>query len=426
MVAIYALVILAPKLFSSHPRGRVGSEMFALLVSATLLFVLPYWTDSVSSWLLALPTVLTCRTSNYKPTWPVVLVSLAAGGGRVLAGDGLLEVASTAIFLLAVGLPIGGTSEDNDETVQNLREELARASRVITQSKATTEGLNAAVQQLAEESRTKMALQSENAELKQQVDETRAQVDKALEEKRYKSSFLANMSHELRTPLNAIIGLTELGLMADELQEEVRRDMEVVLQSAHHLLRLVEEVLDMSKIEAGKMKLIYELFPIGDLLEQISRTATALTLQKSVVFKVSYSRLIGKMRCDRTKLFQILTNLVANACKFTGEGRVELRASMRMNDGVPWIVFEVEDTGIGIAEDQFERLFLPFTQTDESSTRAHGGSGLGLALVKHFCEMLGGQVAVTSELGKGSTFTVSLPREPQNLKLEGAMMISVH
>ncbi|MCA9716318.1 MAG: HAMP domain-containing histidine kinase, partial [Myxococcales bacterium] len=233
---------------------------------------------------------------------------------------------------------------------------------------------------------------------------------------------------ELRTPLNAIIGYTDMILDGiDEFdRESIGNDLHTVRKSAENLLEIVNDILDLSKIEAGKMDVRVETFPVGELLEELAKTTTPLAMRQRNTFKLTYSRLLGKIKTDRGKLRQILLNLLANACKFTHKGRIELRVDLKMESGTPWFVFTVSDSGIGIAREKVDRLFAPFTQADESSTRKYGGTGLGLALVRHFTEMLGGVISVESELGAGSSFKVKLPRELADPQVEGALMISVH
>jgi PAS domain S-box-containing protein len=226
-----------------------------------------------------------------------------------------------------------------------------------------------------------------------------------------KSQFLASMSHELRTPLNAVIMYSEL------LQEEAEDrgltdflpDLEKIRMGGKHLLALVNGVLDLSKIEAGKMDLDLETFDVAKMVEELAATVQPLVKKKSNVLDVHCSAALGEMRADLTKVRQILFNLVSNACKFTEKGTVTLEAARGQEDGREWITCLVRDTGIGMTAEQVAKLFHPFTQADASTTRKYGGTGLGLAISKRFCEMMGGQIELSSKPGEGTTFTVRLP-----------------
>jgi PAS domain S-box-containing protein len=238
-------------------------------------------------------------------------------------------------------------------------------------------------------------------------EEVKKAKDAAEAASRAKSTFLANMSHELRTPLTAVIGYSEL------LQEEVEElgytdlvpDLEKIQMAGRHLLVIVNEILDLSKVEAGKMELVMETFDIPSLLHDVVITAQPLIERNENTLEVHHSDDLGAMYADRAKVRQILSNLLGNAAKFTEEGHITLTA--REQDG--WVCFSVADTGIGIPPAQIPQLFQPFMQADASVTREYGGTGLGLAISQRFCQLMGGEVRVESEVGKGSTFTVHLP-----------------
>ncbi|MFM1944424.1 MAG: hypothetical protein RI897_3406 [Verrucomicrobiota bacterium] len=228
---------------------------------------------------------------------------------------------------------------------------------------------------------------------------------------RAKSVFLANMSHELRTPLNAIIGYSEMleEDAGDAGMVEFTTDLRKIHGAGKHLLGLINDVLDISKIEAGKMDLFLETFEVSGVVEDVVSTIQPLVQQNGNVLEVEAGAGLGVMRADLTKVRQALFNLLSNACKFTDKGRIGLRVERRELEGVESMVFEVSDDGIGMTEEQIAKLFKAFTQADASTTRKYGGSGLGLAITRYFCRMMGGEVRVRSELGKGSVFTVSLP-----------------
>lgn len=227
---------------------------------------------------------------------------------------------------------------------------------------------------------------------------------------RAKSQFLANMSHELRTPLNAIIGYSEMlqEEAADLGQASFIPDLEKIHTAGKHLLALINDVLDLSKIEAGKMELFLETFDVDRMLDDVTTTIEPM-LQKNANRLVVERDGLGDMHADLVKVRQMLLNLLSNACKFTEKGTVTLRVSRRPHDDGDELVFEVADSGIGMTPEQIGRLFESFTQAESSTSRKYGGTGLGLAITRKFCRMMGGDVRVASTLGAGSTFTVVLP-----------------
>jgi signal transduction histidine kinase/DNA-binding response OmpR family regulator len=236
-----------------------------------------------------------------------------------------------------------------------------------------------------------------------------------------KSQFLANMSHELRTPLNAIIGYSEM------LQEEAEEsggqafvpDLKKIHTAGRHLLSLINDILDLSKIEAGKMELYLETFDLAVVLDDVVATAELLVKKKNNRLKIIRSGNLGTMRADITKVRQSLFNLLSNACKFTENGSVTLESRRETPGDGDWIVFTVSDSGIGMTPEQVSRLFQAFSQADASTVRKFGGTGLGLAITRHFCRMMGGDVTVRSEAGKGSTFTIRLPAAVRDPAAEG-------
>jgi signal transduction histidine kinase len=226
-----------------------------------------------------------------------------------------------------------------------------------------------------------------------------------------KSAFLARMSHEIRTPLNAIIGYSEL-LQEDAEstgQNDLIPDLKKILSAGKHLHGLISDILDLSKIEAGMMELHPEQFSIPLLLDELVETITPTIKSNGNTFEVDVPRQIGMMKADKLRVRQILFNLLSNAGKFTRNGKVGLSIRREMASSEQWVSFVVRDWGIGISPDYMEYLFQDFYQGDSSTTRKYGGTGLGLAISKRFCDMMGGKIAVQSELGKGSTFTVRLP-----------------
>jgi signal transduction histidine kinase/DNA-binding response OmpR family regulator len=229
----------------------------------------------------------------------------------------------------------------------------------------------------------------------------------------HKSQFLANMSHELRTPLNAIIGVTEM--LQEDARDLKREDelepLERVLRAARHLLALINDILDLSKIEAGKMDLHLESFPLPPLIEDVRKTIEPLAAKNGNQLTVSCPAGVGSIRADQTRVRQALLNLASNANKFTERGKVAIDVRRTAGAGGEWITMAVADTGIGMTREQMSRLFQEFVQADASTTRRYGGTGLGLAISRRFCQMMGGDITVQSEVGRGSTFTIRLPAE---------------
>ena len=238
-----------------------------------------------------------------------------------------------------------------------------------------------------------------------------------------KSTFLANMSHELRTPLNAIIGYSEMlqEQAEDEGNLEYLPDLKKIHTAGHHLLSLINAVLDLSKIEAGKTTLFLEDFSVKKAVEDVIALTQPLVQKNRNTLVLTGEADAGSMHADALKLRQILFNLLGNACKFTSEGKVELNvAHATTAAGEPGIQFTVRDSGIGMTPEQCAKLFQPFTQAESSTSRKFGGTGLGLSITKSFVELMGGTVRVESEQGKGSAFIITLPLMVHDLPAEGS------
>lgn len=236
-------------------------------------------------------------------------------------------------------------------------------------------------------------------------------VEHAQSASRAKSAFLANMSHELRTPLNAIIGYSEM-LQEDAAVHGVSNcipDLRRIHSAGTHLLSLINNVLDLSKIEAGKITVDAQDFAVDALIEDVVNTVRPLVVRNRNRLDIDGGAQIGRMFSDEVKLRQVLVNLLGNAAKFTEDGTITLTVRRLTGSDGDRLQFAVCDTGIGIAEDQIARLFTDFTQVDASTTRKYGGTGLGLAISRRYCQRLGGTIEVASELGCGSRFTVSVP-----------------
>jgi len=254
---------------------------------------------------------------------------------------------------------------------------------------------------------------TERKQMEEQLRNSQVERDRALELNRTKNLFLANMSHELRTPLNAIIGYAEL--IGEEAEDngytELTGDLSNIQSAAHHLLVLISDILDLTKIEAGRMEILSESFALEDLLAEVHEVIKPLAEKNKNSFTIEKQQENTQLKTDRIKLKQILLNLLSNAVKFTQEGQVKLKFHPPNTEAPNQCIFSVEDTGVGIPTEKLGSIFNAFTQADLSSTRRFGGTGLGLTIASQFSEMLGGKVDVKSEVGIGSTFTVQLPKE---------------
>jgi signal transduction histidine kinase/DNA-binding response OmpR family regulator len=255
------------------------------------------------------------------------------------------------------------------------------------------------------------ALKHRELELADLVARLEVARDQATEASRIKSTFLANMSHELRTPLNAIIGYSEI--LEEEASDKgllaLLPDVDRIETAGRHLLGVINDILDLSKIEAGRMDIYIEDFDVAALIGEIQSMIVPLAARNGNALEVTCPADLGRMRSDLTKVKQSILNLLGNSSKFTTDGRITLVVSRHPTATGSDISFRVSDTGIGMSASEMAKLFQAFTQADTTTTKRFGGTGLGLAITKHFCDMLGGSIAVESEPGKGSTFTITLP-----------------
>ncbi len=317
----------------------------------------------------------------------IVLATLAAW----LIGFGVsrpIRTMSNNMRELAAG------NMDVNVTVDDRRDEIREMAESVEVFKSSM----IKVQELAEEQ-------------KQAAEEIREAKESAEEANQAKSAFLANMSHELRTPMNAILGYSEM-LMEDAEdagQDDFIPDLKKINQAGNHLLSLINDVLDLSKIESGKMEAFAESFDVGGLIDQVSGTAQPLMAKNDNRFKIERGDNLGNAFQDITKVRQSLLNLLSNAAKFTHEGTITLSVERTVINAIECLTLAVKDTGIGIAADKLDHVFEEFSQADSSTTRDYGGTGLGLAISRRFCLMLGGDLTVTSKPGMGTTFTIQIP-----------------
>jgi signal transduction histidine kinase len=344
------------------------------------------------------------RVAGWTGTVNLIIFALSAVlavGVAYLVSHGLSE-ALAALRIGAVRIGDG----DLDHTIPVRADD--ELGRLAASFNAMTEKLRTATTSLTE---TNAQLERQRIELARAMQRAEDAQEESEEANLAKSRFLANMSHELRTPMNAIIGYTDLLLDEDPnlTIDQARPDLDKMAAAGRHLLSLIDDVLDLSKIEAGKMTISLETFDGPELMREAIATAQPLAARNRNTLELKLGPRLGMIRADQTKVRQVLLNLLSNACKFTENGTIIVDADVDRIDRFDWLVFRVCDTGIGMSPDQMTHLFEHFRQADASTTRKYGGTGLGLAISRTFCRMMGGDITLKSELGKGTTFRVELP-----------------
>jgi signal transduction histidine kinase len=281
-----------------------------------------------------------------------------------------------------------------DSTVLKRRDEIGALARTF--------------QQMSERLMERLfELELSRRKLQQEISER----EKATSANETKSAFLANMSHELRTPLNAIIGYSEILIEDYEDSHSIDNpeDIHKIKDSAMHLLQLINDVLDLSKIEAGKLDLCYSSFSLNTLIGEVAATVKPLADKNNNHLEIKYCDGISSIWADNMRLRQILLNLLSNACKFTSNGTIKLEVEHKLKNWEDWLVIRVSDDGIGMTPGQMEKIFEAFSQADSSTTRKFGGTGLGLSISRLLCRKMGGEITVESVINKGSEFTVTVP-----------------
>ena len=317
------------------------------------------------------------------------------------------------ISILELG-SVDEPSEEAKEYLQKIKDQLAigltnasalvQLENFISELKKLNDDYQKQNEKIKKQNETLVKLHND---LKEQAAELEVQKHKAEESTKLKSQFLASMSHELRTPMNSILGLTELILEKSDMTTKNRERLEVVLNSGRRLMTLINDILDLSKIEAGKMEIRVEDVLLEEVIGEISNSINPLVMSKGIDFKIernTNTRVV--IKTDRGRVVQVLINLLGNAVKFTDKGEVKLSVSVRDNER---LIFNVEDTGIGVSEADQKVIFEEFRQADGSTSRRYGGTGLGLSICKKISDLLGGDLTMKSELGKGSVFTFNIP-----------------
>lgn len=346
--------------------------------------------------------------------------------GRIL-GYALNEIIGKSVFQLVHSDDVATLSQLFDHALQTPRVHLPIAEYRVQHSDGSWSIFEAVLTNLLDHPAVKgVVINSHDVtERKQSEAALKQAASEAEAANRAKSAFLANMSHELRTPLSVIIGYSDM-LLEEALavgDKDTARDLKQIRTAGAHLLTLINDILDISKLESGQMRLYLEPFSIASLIKEVVSTIQPIIDGNGNTLKVDLTNHLDIIYGDATKLRQALLNLLNNAAKFTQQGKIMLTVSAKEGETEAvgggqsrWIVFQVQDTGIGIAAEQLAHLFEAFTQADVSISRIHSGTGLGLAISRRLCEMMGGKITVESEVGVGSTFRIYLPAGVANGK----------
>ncbi len=324
----------------------------------------------------------------------------------------LTDLAEVFSKLMAKMIKLNTERAECIKRLQTSRTSQIEQNHQVEQTQADLKRLNTELQNFrADAQKARLQIQKARVEIQKHKLEAQRSKIQATTANQAKAQFLANMSHELRTPMNAIIGYTEI-LQEDAKergQDDFIPDLQKIHGASYHLLDLINNLFDMSRIESSQLELYIETFDITPMIQDVVATITPLLEKQSNILKLDCDSALGTMSADLTKVRQNLLNLLSNANKFSKQSAISLIVFRESIDGLDWIIFKVTDQGIGMTNDQIKKLFRAFTQIDASPTRRYGGSGLGLAITKQFCQIMGGDITVESQFGQGSTFIMKLP-----------------